>query len=413
MSVSVEVVDREDHAADHAAAALLARPMEGSVRLALTRNPSPLGSAELIDRPPQLILAREGNQPVGMAMAWRRPVFLDGAEVEAGYLGQLRLERPLGRGPLTRGFALALADSKDVAVSLTTIARDNHRARRLLERGLRGLPIYHPVGDITTLVFPTRLSGGGHARPAERGDAPAIRDLLDQQKSDFTLCPRWPSIPTSSSDPASPSDRSRVPDPGFPVRAPSSLLPGPGSRVPGHPASIHCDDAPGRSESTRYRVPGTSAYRDLTLEDFLVAEEGSRLVGACALWDQRGFKQTVIAGYSRLLRVVRPISNALARLAGRSGLPTPGAIVPLAFLSHVVAPTPAVARDLVRSAMRAARSRGVEWLSLSLSAKDPLLATLFRLPHRRYDTRLYAVGKVEPALVSAISAGFRPEGALL
>jgi hypothetical protein len=352
---TVEVDEVFDPAADSAAVKLLARPMDGTIRLALTRNPSPLGSAELYDHPPRLILAREQERPLGMAMSWRRPAFLDGAEAEIGYLGQLRLARPAGRGPMTRGFALALAGADTVPITLTAIASDNRRARRLLERGAPGLPHYQPLGKIVSLVFPTRAHRAGHCRSADRDDREAILDLLAQQRLQFALAPRW------------------------------------------------------RSED----LPPGGRCRDLDLRDFVVAGKGDLVEGACAVWDQRRFKQTLVVGYRRLLGLLRPIINILSRGVGLPALPAPGSAARLAFLSHFAAVDPRVALDLVRAACSAARARGLDWISLSLAAKDPLVPPLRRLPHRSYDTVLYAVGRYDATLGLRIGESFRLEGALL
>ena len=124
----------------------------------------------------------------------------------------------------------------------------------------------------------------------------------------------------------------------------------------------------------------------------LVAREGGRVVGTLGLWDQRPFRQWVVAGYARPLALARPLYNAVAALAGRPRLPPAGGVLDLRLgaLLCVAGDRPEVLAALLSAAWRTmqARTRGRSSPSASTSAIrcDPLLASV---PHRLLRSRLY------------------------
>jgi hypothetical protein len=59
-----------------------------------------------------------------------------------------------------------LHNSLGVRLYLTSIASDNVVARRLLERGLPGMPTYRPLCEFVTLVFRRVRNGEFHKVPA-------------------------------------------------------------------------------------------------------------------------------------------------------------------------------------------------------------------------------------------------------
>jgi len=118
-------------------------------------------------------------------------------------------------------------------------------------------------------------------------------------------------------------------------------------------------------------------------------------ISACGgIWDRRAHKQTVIAGYSPRMSIVRPLYNAFARSTGRVRLPPPSAELAHAYIyplaSRMDRPDALVA--LVRQLARVARERGIEVLTIGFDQRDPRLAVLDReFKARRYLTRIYTV----------------------
>jgi hypothetical protein len=220
---------------------------------------------------------------------------------------------------------------------VTAIVADNTPARRLLERGVPGLPTYRPLQDLVTCILPTwpvsRVSRGvrvEHGTP-DRWDA--IAACLDRFARRHQLARLWTAGVLRS-----------------PVRCPG-----------------------------------------LSVTDFFLAVSGGDVVGCAALWDQSSFKQVVVRGYSRALGRWRPLINAGASLVGAARLPSAGSALAHAYVSHVAvdgddAP---VFAALLAAARREAAARGLASVATGFAADHPLLAATRGA--RRYPSVLYSV----------------------
>ena len=115
---------------------------------------------------------------------------------------------------------------------------------------------------------------------------------------------------------------------------------------------------------------------DLSPSDFWVAERAGRVIGCVARWDQSGFKQTVVHGYSGALCLARPLVNLCAPLLGVPRLPAVGQPLPHAYLSHVAVDDDDVAVWLALAARAFDASVGAAWsyLTLAFAEGHPLLA---------------------------------------
>lgn len=134
------------------------------------------------------------------------------------------------------------------------------------------------------------------------------------------------------------------------------------------------------------RTPG------LKPDDFLVAVIDGRIAGICGIWDQSGFKQTVVHGYRGWLAGTRPIINSVGRLIGMKKLPgigDPIASASLSFLA-VADDSPAVFRILLTAALGETYSRGKDYLMAGFSQRDPLLKSAGKFRHILYRSTMYA-----------------------
>jgi hypothetical protein len=132
----------------------------------------------------------------------------------------------------------------------------------------------------------------------------------------------------------------------------------------------------------------------LPLGRIMLAKKDGKLKACGALWDQRGFRQTVVHSYCRVLGLMRPLVNAGLQVLHRPLLPPPGSVLAQAFLSPVA--FAAGAEELLPAFAEAcfpfAASAGVEWLTLALPAGDVRLTQLQRQFHvRTWPSRLYRV----------------------
>jgi hypothetical protein len=152
-------------------------PIGGAIRLTFEREPNFFASVRREGIRHYTICARAAGKIVAMAS---RTVWPTGV----GYLHQLRIaasHRHLTRPFLRIGFRmLRETHAPDEApYDVTTIVRDNHVARRVLEAGLPGLPTYRPVEKILTMLLPVRAGYGAcdqraHKQIVVRGYSPAL-----------------------------------------------------------------------------------------------------------------------------------------------------------------------------------------------------------------------------------------------
>lgn len=321
-------------------------PMEGDVRLCMEREPDFFQGLSIEGDVTQVIVARDRPTGEVISMGTRsvREGWLNGAPARLGYLGQLRTH-PAHRGGkaiLVGGFGhLRRLHEQDgrVALYTTAIFEGNAPARRILERGLRGMPTYRPRGRFLSLVYrPGRRRGRPPRGVTLARGAPDMLEgvvrCLERNAPRYQFAYRW-----------------TLDDLTHPERA-----------------------------------------RGLRPEDFHVALRGGEVVGCVAVWNQRAYKQTRVAGYSRRMRLGRPLVNLLGPLLGTPRLPRAGGILRDAFLSHLAVDDddPAVARALLAQALRAAR--GVhDVATLALDPRGPLFEAASALPHRPYPSVLYVV----------------------
>ncbi len=321
--------------------------MDGALRVALTREPRFALGAEVEGDRHYTVLVRDRatNRLLGMGSRSVREVFHHGEPARLGYLAQLRTApgtRHVRRIRDAFGAIEAATRPDELPFDLTSIIADNAPARRLLERGLPGLPVYEPLAEAETLVMPTgdpvwarRPRRVPSVRPAGAGDVARIVGFLQAQLRRHALAPRWTE------------------------------------------ADLH------------------ERCRDLAIEHFALLEEQGALRGVGAVWDQRAFKQVVIAGYQPWLQRTRRPLNAALHLLGQPTLPPAGASLPLGYLSHF-----ALAADddleaavaLFHELRLQARRRGLGQLAVTLAVDHPLRAALGqRFGARPYRSILYAV----------------------
>jgi hypothetical protein len=321
--------------------------MDGAIRLALTREPRFALGAEVEGERHHTVLVRDPatNRLLGMGSRSVREVFHHGEPARLGYLAQLRTAPGSRHVRCIRdafGAIEAATRPDELPFDLTSIVADNAPARRLLERGLPGLPVYRPLAEAETLVMPTtdpvwarRRRRVPTVRQAGASDLERVVGFLQAQLRRHALAPRW------------------------------------------------------TETDLRERC------RDLAIEHFMLLEEQGALRGVGAVWDQRAFKQVVIAGYQPWLRRARRPLNAALHVLGQPRLPPAGASLALGYLSHF-----ALAADddlegavaLFHALRGLARGRGLAQLAITLAADHPLRAALGqRFGARPYRSILYAV----------------------
>ena len=320
-------------------------PVGGNIIISMEREPNALFAAGITGDQYDLLMGVRDD--IGEAVVtggrYELDLFVNGKPQRTGYLGELRSTGGFG---FRRKYLLLCYremrrrhEGGQVPYYLTTIIADNLPARRLLEANLEGMPVYEPHGSIVTLTIPVRAGSRVQSPvPVERATGDDLADIA------------------------------------------SSLL-GCGERFQFMPAW------------TEEVLRSPSRSRGLEAGDFLLVRSGG-LRASVALWDQRGFKQSIVRAYGPQLARWRPAYNLVAPLRRRPRLPAPGARLESAYLSHLnVGPDDADAVvALVAAACREAAGRGLDYVMLGLDEANPLCAVLrARFPTHSYVSMVYVV----------------------
>lgn len=340
--------------------------MEGSVSLTLEREPAYFRGCGLAGAEDQTILAREANRLICMGRCTRRLCWIDGRATRVGYLAELRLDaHARGRFRILRdGYEIfrELQSEDPAEFYFTSIGTENERARRVLERGVLGMPRYAFLAELDTVLIavprrsrPPRLDVT-NAIPA---DLPEILELLNAHGARHQLATVWTA------------------------------------------ENLRALDAHG-----------------LPLTRFLLLRERGRLMACGALWDQRAFRQTVIQRYAFPLSAARPLLNVASHLFGTPRLPRPGVALAHAFLSPLAFADGAEAlfSDLLESFFPLAAKIGLDYLTLALPSEDARLPGIRRrFSTRTWRSRLYRVNWPEqlPCRLNGRGAAFLPDVSLL
>jgi len=354
--------------ADEAAIRRLLRenPMPGAISLTFEREPHYFRGANVAGAEDCSIVARSEGRLVCMGRCTRRSCWVDGRATRVAYLAELRLDAAVrGQFAIVRdGYRYFHDMEPDGADELcfTSIGSDNMRARRLLEHGARGMPAYTYLSELDTLLiavprFPRRPKLRVEAATVDR--IPDMLRMLNGHACGHQLATVW--------------------------------------------------TAQGLQDLERHGLP---------LSRFFLILEGDELLACGALWDQRGFRQTVIQRYSPLLSPARPWVNLVGSFTKTPRMPRPGRplahafLSPLAFAQDVGKMLPAV----VESFFPLAAEFGLEFLTIALPANDYRIPVLQqRTSTRKWRTRLYRVDWPDRPRFEITSSGmpFFPDVALL
>lgn len=340
--------------------------MDAWINLAFEREPCFFDGENLMGASLAVIAEAEKSPHdfVGMYTCAQLRVHLNGQTAVAGYLGGLRVNPSYRRRIriLKDGFAsipVLTREWESPACWFTSIGQENQQARRVLEAGLKHLPRYQLAGEMETLVFPTRQEPPtGLLQSATQDDVPALSEFFNQQAKAFQFSPRL-------------------------------------------------------EEAWLRALDGAHG---LHLADFWLLKDGDALHGCLAIWDQRGFKQTVVRAYRFPLNKLRVAYNLLAGIRGKIKLPAPNQKIEQVFLSFVALDESAQQRavEVVKEGLRLAAQKGALVGTLGLSAQHPLTTRLkAALPHESYRTRIETVSWQDTDRLALDDRPVQPEIALL
>lgn len=313
-------------------------PMPGQISITLEREPNYLADADLPGERKQTIIARDKGRLVCAGACCVRKRFVNGFPRDVGYLGGLRLDAAYaGRFDiLRRGYEFFRKTQTGAPADFyfTSIASDNERARRVLERGLPGMPEYAFLGEfVTALVSVTR--GKKDATVLRQVKTGELTELINEGNQTRQFAPCW-------------TDKELI----------------------------------------------AMEQLGLRQSDFVALRDERKIAGCGAIWDQRSFKQTVIRGYAPWLKLARPAVNAFGQTLHRPRLPEVGEALPNAFACHLAGRPESLDSfvSLIRLLQNEAAQRDIQLLTLGFASNDPRLNAMrkhFRF--RAYRSRIYVV----------------------
>jgi hypothetical protein len=313
---------------DHLRAILRENQMDSWVQLAVEREPSYFDGESLMGESYTVIGCDEHNLELiaGMYSCSFLPVHVNRVSEFIGYLGELRINRNYRHKVrlLKGGFVsirFLVPERSTLPFWFTSISSDNTNARRLLEGGLKGMPIYRPSGEMETLVFNTRQGRFMQLlQQASATDVPALVEFFNTQASHYQFSP---------------------------VLSQEWLF-------------------------------GLSGQKGLSLGDFWLFKVDNVIKACLAIWDQRAFKQTVCRGYSYPVNVFRGVYNLYAGMTKRVILPAERKKLEHVFLAFAAFDNldDSLCITIVREALIRAREKGADAGILGLSAENPMSAVL-------------------------------------
>lgn len=300
--------------------------MQGAMRLSLRHEPDFFVAAHAGNLSNSVFIGRDRQSGAVVASASRsvRRAFVDGQATQLGYLSSLRIDRQHTGGTLlARGFRILrkLHDADPVPYTITAILDGNSAARHLLTSQRTSLPVYRPAGKMHThLISLERKRRQIHQANIQHGlppeQLPEAIACINNFNSELQFAPQY-----------------------------------------------QCEDF----------QPDSSLLPSLRLDDFYLFRERGRIRGVMAVWDQRSFKQEVVAGYSPWLSVLRPLSNFGASFGLAPRLPAPGQTLPCMYAAcmGVDGGDCAIFTQLLDAAIGDLGGRGLSYLLVGLSPSHP------------------------------------------
>ena len=325
-------------------AVLRSTSMQGKIQLSFQREPNFFRAESAGNLESQVIaVTEESGRMAGFGCRSIRRLFVDGEDLRLGYLSGLRSLPEYRSGTLLiRGYRYLKSLHADCKVPyyITTIFDDNRLAKEVLTSGRAGLPVYHQYASIGTYLLPLY-----HIHTS--------RSDLDQ----FQL-------------------------------APEDL-----------PAAVNCINRCNKhlQFATVYGMEDfageSSLLPDFQSRNLFAFRRGDAITATMGLWDQHGFKQSVVAGYSNTLSLLRPASNILAKIGLTPRLPKVGGTLPYLYTVGLSA-TPGNLDDLIRLLEAVVRSwsrKGYAYLVVGVDHNHPLVPYLAKHAALHLSSTLYLV----------------------
>jgi hypothetical protein len=229
-------------------------PMRGGVDILYTKNPSFIRANNVKGYKVQTIIAEIDNEIVAVGTRSLSNNYINGKPDVLGYLSDLRIskKRPFKKSFLADFYSAFydLIGGKEANIHITTILEDNKMAKAALTWRAKhsSIPNYYNAGLINTyFIFPLfkkRTTGKYKIKPYEDRDLESILEFLNKEGSKKQFFP----------------------------------------------------------------IVSEDYFNDLSefsVQDFLIAYYGGRIVGIMAKWKQNAFKQVIINSFKNKFKLLK------------------------------------------------------------------------------------------------------------
>ena len=341
--------------------------MDSWVQIALEREPNYFDADNLMGESITVIAhkAEDSSAVIGMYSYALFRLFVMGVEESVAYLGSLRVH-PNYRHKirfLKEGFhsiEKLIPNSTTLPFCITSIASENHKARRLLESNTKGMPKYHFIAQMSTYAFATN----GGILPPYSNRLFGLRRVGASHHNTQNI---------TKSQQATKEDIPHI------ITFHNSLV-------------KEYNFSPVLDTEWLENLDGSKA---LSIEDFyLLRDNNGDIEAMYALWDQRKIKQTVVKGYKPPLNKLRPLYNLYAKAFGHLTLPKEGTALEQIYISFFVCKSSDTSRQLqlLKEASSHIKTRGASIAIIGLDSRHPLCDTIeHKLKAKRYQTNIDAV----------------------
>jgi hypothetical protein len=338
MAILIQAYQATD---DDGAKALCRIPVSGNIVLSLEREPNYYAGAYLQCEEPAVYVCRdtETGRVCGLFnVGWRR-VYVNGQVQRQQYFSDLRIDPDYQKSRLffqiIRYAMNAGLIPKGETVAATIVFTDNTLMQTMIQKrqGNSRFPAYHKAGDYTTQIIslaarrnPFKLPPQYFVRKASVQDIPMMQAFADTEAPSKQAYPYY-----------------------------------------------------------NYADLGKAYYAGLKIENYYLAFEKERLVGICAVWQQKAIKQTRIMGYSRLYALARPIANIWARLRGNITLPTEGSLLNYFYVHNVLVAQnePFIFSALLHALYHDYRRGAFAYFMVGLFSDDALMTVFKTVKNKR------------------------------
>tara|TARA_Y100000310_G_scaffold78020_1_gene74598 strand:+ start:9153 stop:10226 length:1074 start_codon:yes stop_codon:yes gene_type:complete len=331
-------------------------PFGRDIKLVNSTRPSFFNAIEAFGESNYVVGVRESstNNLIGFGSVNLQKRYFDGEIHSIGYMSHTRIKpEHRGKGITSKAFSYLKKNQDKFGADffITSIASDNKLALKIFTNKRKDYPYFFPLGEIFTKIIKLKKK----KVPILQYNVSSLRDdhvtevisFLNQAGKEKDLFPKYKSL--------------------------------------------------------------KNEY--LNISDFVIVRKKDELVGVCAIWDQRKFKQIIVKKYGGKLKII----DKILRSFSLSYLPEVDKPLPLIYVSHLC--IKGNNSDILHSMINFIQNKDINpntYMCFGIDVKDPLKIALKKYHGKSYKTKLFMISWDDLSAIAAESRKrvFYPEIAL-